>query len=736
MLLRLIRAGLAGLMLLSLLAACGGGRDPLELKLTLQIDGTAAPESPVGTGTTALTLKSGQSLAIASNIDIAVVDSLSAATASSVTRTTTTWSATLSSSVATTVTLLISSRDDPSLVSTITVAITPQDLAVDVLVEGAYVTATPVGDGETYVANIRSGQTIAVKSNLKTDFTLSLGDARTSERIESTTGWQARLSSQVATEVSITATPQGDSSRSATIKFVITPTPLEVNLQLDGTAVNTVPVLAGETYTVTIQSGQTLAIASSVAMVVDETLGSASKSNYSKTATLWTADLGSAAAAEVLLAVKSNADNSLVATIKVLIDPPPLEVEVKVAGVDVTATPIANGETRSFTVQSGQTVVVSSANLRIDVTETLNSAQLSGRTSSNNAWGAAVSSATSTEVLLKVVPQGDTSRWATVKLVVTPTPMALTLTANGTQVNSSALLAGQTLAVALTSGNALVIDSVVGSGGLGAVNITVTETLNGATRSNYSKTATRYSANFTSAAGTEVTLSVAPASGGSEPALIKVTVAPQVYTSTILRSAGEFSRFETTSVAVDGTSQTQTYTSTVKSVVADGSSYTAETSNGSSAVTSLTADINGNLLSQTRLSDSRSCTYSPTRELLSFPLFVGKTATAQWTSSCSDGVSESASATSNVQGVETVTIGATSVQALRVRIDVTVTGSNDPKLEGGSSGTASYSQVWFCKWAIGLQRPMFCSRETTYVGTAPDGYPKTYSETMSQYSKP
>jgi hypothetical protein len=86
--------------------------------------------------------------------------------------------------------------------------------------------------------------------------------------------------------------------------------------------------------------------------------------------------------------------------------------------------------------------------------------------------------------------------------------------------------------------------------------------------------------------------------------------------------------------------------------------------------------------------------------------------------------------------VESVTVAGRQMDALRVQINVQVFNSNDPNLVGGDSGTASYSQAWNCKWSVLWQRMVFCERYTTYVGTAPAGYPLGYTETMSLYTKP
>jgi len=728
MLWRLIRASFAALWMLALLSACGGGRSDPKLQVDVLVDGATISSSPLTGGTTQLSLHSGQSLHLQGNLDIQVVDSLGAASGGTfVTRTSTTWAATLITPKATTATLIITSRDFPDLSATLQIDLQPTTLAVDVRVDGNVVNTAPIGNGQNISIPIRSGQTVALSSSVSADFSVDFGSARTSSRITTPTGWQSLLSSATATEVVLEVVPQGDTSRKATVKFQITPTPLSINVMLDGAASNSVPILAGETWTVHMSSGQLLAISSSISMLVDESLDTASKSGYTKTATTWSANLSGPAATTITLTVRSVADSTLQATVKVLLDPIPLSVSVKIAGGTPVAVP--EGHTQTFTVQSGQTVVLSSPTLRINVSEILNNAQVGGRTTSPNAWGGALASATNTQVILTVVPQADSTRSVVIKLNVVPAPLQLTVTAAGTVVNpGTPVLAGQTLPVPLTSGSAVVIDS--------STPVTVVETLNSATRSNRSfANNTHYSANFTAPSGSDVILAFASIADPTLVATVKFSVAPQVYTNTIPRSVNEFSRFQTTLVKVNGDYSEQSYTTTVKSVATDGS-YTSQSMVGSTLNADLVQDAVGNLLSRTSQPDGTLCTYSPSRQLFVFPLYLGKTGTTAWSSSCTNGVSESASAEYTVQAIENVTIGASSVQALRIQINVQVINSNDPNLDGGSTGTASYTQQWTCKWAINLQRNMFCGISTVYNGTAPAGYPVTYTETMSQYSKP
>ena len=135
MLLRLLRGGLAGLLLLGLLAGCGGGRaeDP-TLSLNLSVDGSAASGSTSGT-TTTLQIQSGQTVTMDSSLDVAVVESPGQATLTSLTKTSTSWVGLVNSAVEDDVTLQVTSRDYPDQTRTVVLHVTPTPLAINVVVE-------------------------------------------------------------------------------------------------------------------------------------------------------------------------------------------------------------------------------------------------------------------------------------------------------------------------------------------------------------------------------------------------------------------------------------------------------------------------------------------------------------------------------------------------------------------------------------------------------------------------
>lgn len=713
---------------LGTLAGCGSqGNNDHRLLVQVSVNDSVTPGSPVSNGDSSLELNSGDRLQLEDSAGIAVTTGASSVTVASLQSDESHWAANLVSSSDATIVLTIRSRIDASQSATLTVHVKAQPLHVDVWVNAGLVNAAPLVAGDTLLVNMHSGQTLTIKSSSGTAVTLDASGVHTSGLVESPLQWQGRLNAATPTEALISVTDLNDASHVVTLRVVLAPSSLALSVRLDGVLLNTDPILAGDVYSLGMASGQALDISGPFAITVSEALNGASKTGYTSTSQSWHATLASNGPTEVVLVVSDPADTSVSATVKIALDPLPMALNVAVAGVTVTDTPIVDGETRSFTIKSGQAVSLTSTGLRLAVGEALSNAVASARVSSPTGWGATLSSTATTEVTLTVRPQGDTTRVATVKLTVMPSPLSLSVTASGKLVNSTPLIAGETLNVALPSGDPVVIDS--------AVPMTVTETLNTAVRSNYTQTSTRYAANFTAQAGSQVVLTVAAVSEPALTATVVLSVAPQVYTSTLGRTSNEFSSFEATSTRVDGSTFNQSTTRRVTSVAPDGS-YTSEIKVGVEVLYTEREDINGNLQVFNFQTTGKSCSYSPQRNLLDFPLYVGKSSSSSWSSTCTDGVSEYANASMQVQGVETVNIGSTAVQALRVQINVSVTGSNDPNLEGGDAGKAAYNQVWYCKWAIDLQRPMFCSYATTYIGAAPASYIAGSSDTMTQYVKP
>ncbi|MCA6218795.1 hypothetical protein KGA65_19810 [Ideonella sp. B7] len=515
MVLRLLRGGLAALWMLGMLVGCGGGRaeDP-TLQLNLSVDGSAA-SADSASGTTTLQIQSGQTVTLDSNISVAVVESPGQATLNSLTKTSTSWVGLVSSAVEDDVTLQITSRDYPDQKATVVLHVTPTPLAINVLVDGVTRTATAVGNGDDYTVSIQSGQTVALQSSVALNLSGDFGDARVANRVVSKTGWQGTLTSAVNTEVTFTATVDGDSSRSATVHVQITATPLQVSVMVDGVTQNAAPVLAGESYTLTISSGQQVALHSAVAMVVDESLQAASKTTYTKTATDWSATLTSASATEATLAVKSNTDPTLMATIHVQIDPKPLAVTVSVDGTLETDTAVTAGQTHELSIASGQQVTLDSS-IKVNFASSLGAANASGFSKSSTEWQANLSAGTATTVTLTATAQGDSTRVVTILVHVAASPLQVGVAVNGVAVTPAPLLAGQATTVNMNSGQSLTLNS--------NVSFQVDESLGTASKSAYTKTANTWSATLSSSAPTVLTLTAKSAADSTQAVTINVVL--------------------------------------------------------------------------------------------------------------------------------------------------------------------------------------------------------------------
>ncbi|HSI49780.1 MAG TPA: hypothetical protein VLA61_16030 [Ideonella sp.] len=508
---RALQAAFAALMLMGLLAGCGGGRTDPTLNLTVTVDGTAIEGSPLSnSGSTGITLQSGQSLSISSNLTMDVVNSPAGATISPLTRTGTSWIGTVTSDVATTMTLTLSSSDYPELSRTLTVNVVPTALAVTVTVDGSPVNATPIGADENYALTVNSGQVVAVTTNVKADFTTDLGDTRASNRVSSSTTWQATLTAAAAgNPLTVTAAMQGDSTRFATVTVTVTPTPLVVTAEVNDVSIGT-PVLAGETRAINIHSGDVLKFASSISMAVAQTLGDVTKSETSTTSTSWMAKLSGATASTATLVVTSTADPTVKATLLVSVDPMPMALTLTVPNTDQ----VVSGQIYTVAIASGKKVAFDS-NVSVNVAESLGSAYKTQGTKSSTHWEATLNAGVATEVLLTVTPQGDSTRVATLRIQVAAAPLTATVSVAGVAVQSD-VPGGQTVTVNMKSNQQLMVTS--------NINAVFAVTLNGATQDHANQSNVAWASTLASNAPTTVQLLVKSAADSTQVVTLNVVL--------------------------------------------------------------------------------------------------------------------------------------------------------------------------------------------------------------------
>ncbi len=167
----------------------------------------------------------------------------------------------------------------------------------------------------------------------------------------------------------------------------------------------------------------------------------------------------------------------------------------------------------------------------------------------------------------------------------------------------------------------------------------------------------------------------------------------------------------------------------VTTSVANGIVTVDSTVNGA-ASDRYTNDIDGNRLTRT-YKNGNLCTYAPKRDMLNFPLSVGKTWTATWQYSCQAGYQEFATLNAEVEALETLTIPAGTFNALRIHYVLALTNSNDWQLPGGSSGAAAYNQDYRCWWDVDAHRLVKCDFNYAYPSGAPANYVKTFSQVVT-----
>jgi len=441
-------------------------------------------------------------------VAMVVDESLGAANKSAYTKTATDWSANLASASSTEATLVVKSNADNSLMATIHVVIDPKPLAVTVSVDGTLETSTAVTAGQTHELSISSGQQLTLDSNIKVNFASSLGAASASNISKSSTEWQANLSAGTATTVTLTATAQGDSS----------------GVLINGVPVAAAPLLAGQATTVNMSSGQSLTLNSNVSFQVDESLGTATKSGYTKTANTWSATLSSTAPTVLTLTAKSASDSSQAVTINVVLDQIALTVNLQILtsdGSTVVQTDTATaGDVKTYSIPTGYRVAVGSPTLPINVTADLGDGLARYVNSDNHSWNAMLVSSSATEAVLNITPQGATTGGLTLKFDIVPKDFAVDVSINGLALPTSPYAAGDDLTIVVSSGDVVAMAS--DSNG----NIVVTSTLNGLTESSVTKTSSAYTVSLTNGTGADQTAvyTITSASDSTAKVTLHITV--------------------------------------------------------------------------------------------------------------------------------------------------------------------------------------------------------------------
>lgn len=237
-----------------------------------------------------------------------------------------------------------------------------------------------------------------------------------------------------------------------------------------------------------------------------------------------------------------------------------------------------------------------------------------------------------------------------------------------------------------------------------------------------------WTAGVKSPPGGTFTITVTSAKDSSKSAKITVKVSPHEYTAAAPQ-VGRVITWKETSSYVDGSTAEKTRVNTTAAVDANTGITTVTTVLNNVTDDTFTQDADGNRLKRT-FPNGASCTYNPKRNLLNFPLSVGKTWTSGWLYTCTAGYTETVSMTSTVEAYEPVTTDAGTFNTLRIHHIETITKSNDVQLQNGPAGNAAYAIDMRCWWDVAGQRTVKCDSANTYQGPAPANYVKAFSQSL------
>lgn len=227
-------------------------------------------------------------------------------------------------------------------------------------------------------------------------------------------------------------------------------------------------------------------------------------------------------------------------------------------------------------------------------------------------------------------------------------------------------------------------------------------------------------------------LKIVARSNDGREATLQMAVAPQRYERGDW-VAGEARTTRETSTWQDDSTTVRTMRVTTVDLQADGTHTVEQRDVGAGQpgvlIESRTADADDNRVSR-RFANGTTCSYTPARQLLSFPLYYGKSWTSDWQYACSAGYREKASAVNTVDDVGSITVPAGTFEALRIRSVISYSESNDNLLVGGAFGQGRYTQEQTCWWATSIRRVVRCENSYSYLGGAPSGYLKSLTQEL------
>jgi hypothetical protein len=242
----------------------------------------------------------------------------------------------------------------------------------------------------------------------------------------------------------------------------------------------------------------------------------------------------------------------------------------------------------------------------------------------------------------------------------------------------------------------------------------------------------QWSATIQSPKGGVVEIVVRSSADASQQATLKLLVSPQRYARLDWRS-GEASTWRDTLTRNDGSSAVSSLRRATTTLAADGThTVDATDTTSSQLIERVTSDADDNPRSRLDAGTGDTCSDTPARVLLQFPLYYGRQWTSAWTTDCTSGRHVEAEASTLVEDAESINVPAGRFDTLRLRSTIAYSDSNDSNLLGGVIGEARYGEVRICWWSTQLKRLVRCETETSYIGGAPGNYPKTLLQELLQ----
>lgn len=294
-----------------------------------------------------------------------------------------------------------------------------------------------------------------------------------------------------------------------------------------------------------------------------------------------------------------------------------------------------------------------------------------------------------------------------------PPVFTLSATVGGTAVSGFSISSGATGTLSVQTAQPLVIAS---SG-----DVDWSSTLNGTELVTGPTSARAWNGTFGTVTPRTVTLTATARSDPTKTASVTINVAPGAGYSFGTPTVGASATYNVTDLLLDGQMLMSSYTDTTTLLNPDGSYEISRTRGGpASRIMSFTAA--GHRTKQHFPPLGVTCTYTPPRAYIDFPLYFGKRWTSAWEYACDNGNRERAALSGQVVALERITVSAGTFDAIKVVVRVDLTESPDPSLVNGE-----YRLDSTCWYGTSPVRFLGCDDTYTYTGTPSPTQLKTSS---------